>query len=65
VALLAEALRYKSGGRGFDSRLSMEFFIDKILPLTQPLTEMGTGNVSWGVKAAGPRADITFMCRLY
>ena len=33
-----------------------EFFTDKILPalwLTQPLTEMSTRNISWGVKAAG------------
>ena len=32
VAQLVEALRYKSEGRGFDSRwLSLEFFIDIIL----------------------------------
>ena len=33
---------------------------------TQPLTEMSTGNISWGVKAAGTTADslITFTCRL-
>ena len=56
VAQLVEALRYKSEGRGFDSPLvSLEFFIDIILPaalwplgLTQPLTEMSTGNISWG-----------------
>jgi len=40
--------------------VSMEFFIDIILVaalwpwgLTQPLTEMSTGNISCGVKAAG------------
>jgi len=32
VTLLVEALRYKPEGRGFDSRLSLEFFIDIILP---------------------------------
>jgi len=38
----------------------LEFFIDIILPatlmalgLTQPLTELSTRNVAWGVKAAG------------
>ena len=33
----------------------LEFFSDIILPaalLTQPLTEMSTRNISWGVKAA-------------
>ena len=37
------------------------------LGLTQPLTEMSTRNISWGVKAADAlRADnlTTFMCRL-
>ena len=40
--------------------VSLEFFIDIILPAapwpwgsTQPLTEMSTRNISWGVKAAG------------
>ena len=41
VAQLVEALRYKSEGRGFDSRWC------------QPLTEMSTRNISGGVKAAG------------
>jgi hypothetical protein len=47
VAQLVKGLRYKP-----------EFFIDIILPaarpwgLTQPLTEMSTRNISWGVKAA-------------
>jgi hypothetical protein len=33
---------------------------------TQPLTETITGNISWGVKAAGARAYnlTTFMCQL-
>jgi hypothetical protein len=36
------------------------------LELTQPLTEMSTRNISWGVKAAGVWADnlTTFMWRL-
>ena len=36
------------------------------LELIQPLTEMSTMNVSWGVKAAGARAEnlTTFVCRL-
>ena len=38
--------------------VSLEFFIDITLPAalwsTQPLTEMSTGNISWGgVKAVG------------
>jgi hypothetical protein len=32
VAQLVEALRYKPEGRGFDSRWSLELFIDIILP---------------------------------
>ena len=43
VAQLVEALRYKSGDRGFDWTFSF----------TQPLTEMNTTNISWGVRAAG------------
>jgi len=38
-------------------KVSLEFFIDMILPtmalgLTQPLTEMSIRNISWAVKAA-------------
>ena len=50
MAQLVEALRYKPEGRGFDS---FEFFFDIILGSTQPLKEMRTRNISWGVKAAG------------
>ena len=32
VAQLVEALPYKPEDRGFDSRVSLEFFIDIILP---------------------------------
>ena len=46
MAQLFEAPRYKPEGCGFDS-LTME------LGSTQPLTEMSTKNISWGVKAAG------------
>jgi len=54
VAHLVEALRYKSDGRGFDSRwYHWILFIDIILPaalcplsLTKPLTEMSTRNIS-------------------
>jgi len=36
------------------------------LGLTQPLTEMSTRNISWGVKVSVHRADnlTTFMCRM-
>jgi len=36
------------------------------LGLTQPLTEMSTRNISWGVKGPVRRADnlTTFICRL-
>ena len=50
--------------------VSLEFFIDIILPmalgLTQPLTEMRTRNISWGQRRSVHRADnlTTFMCRL-
>ena len=54
VTQLVEALRYKSGGRGFDSRWchwnsSLTSFRPHYGPgLTQPLTEMSTRNISWG-----------------
>jgi hypothetical protein len=32
VAHLVETLRYMPEGRGFDSQVSLEFFIDIILP---------------------------------
>jgi hypothetical protein len=51
VAQLVGALRYKSEGRGFDSRRNT--FALWPLGLTQPLTEMNTRNNSWWVKAAG------------
>jgi len=55
VAQLVEALRYKSEGRGFDSRwchwnfsLTYPSGRTMALGLTQPLTEMSTRNISWG-----------------
>ena len=60
VAQLVEAPRYKSEGRGFDSRWchwNFLFAIDNgrtvALGLAQPVTEMSTRNISWGEKAAG------------
>jgi len=60
VAQFVEAVRYKPEGRGFDSRWCHWNFHSHnpssrtmALELTQPLTEMRTRNISWGVKAAG------------
>jgi len=51
VAHLVKALRYKSEGRGLDSRWPSG--LTMALRSTQPLTEMSTRNNSWGIKAAG------------
>ena len=69
------SLRCKPEGRGFDSRWchwnSFRWHTPSgrtmALGLTQPRTEMGTRNISWGVKTAVHRADklSTFVCRLY
>jgi hypothetical protein len=54
MAQLVEALRNKPEDRGFDSRWSLQIFIDNpsgrtmALGLTQLLTEMSTRNTSWG-----------------
>jgi len=62
---VVKVLCYKSEGRWFDpSWCHWEFFIDiKSIPIvlwplgsTQPLTEMSTRSISWGVKAAGAYA---------
>jgi len=52
VAQLFEALRYKSEGREFDSRWCHWHNPSNctMAPgLTQPLTEINTRNISWGV----------------
>jgi hypothetical protein len=65
VAHLFEALRYKPESQGFDSRWCNWNLCSRTMAVgsTQPLTEMST----WGIKAAGRRADnnlTTFVCRL-
>jgi len=55
VAQLVEALRYKAVGRGFKTRWCHNPSSRTMaLGLTQPLTEMSTRNISWGVKTALP-----------
>jgi hypothetical protein len=70
---LVEALRYKPEGRGFDSRWCQWIFhwhnpVGRTMALesTQPLTEMSTRNISWGVNAARACGwqPTTFVCRL-
>jgi hypothetical protein len=58
VAQLVEALRYKPEGRGFIGVIGIFHCHNPsgctvTLGSTQPLTEMSTRNISWGVKAAG------------
>jgi hypothetical protein len=54
VAQLVEALRYKPERREFNSRwCHNRFGRTMALGSTQPLTEMSTRNISWGVMAAG------------
>ena len=53
-----EELRYKSEGRGFGSRWDYFHWLNpsgRIFEMgsTQPLTEVSTRDISWGVKAAG------------
>jgi len=73
VAQLVEALRYKPEIRRFDFRWCHWSFSrhnpsgrTMALGLTQPLTEMSTENISWGVKRPVHRAEnlTTFMCLL-
>jgi hypothetical protein len=41
-------------GRGFDSRRGRwDFSLTMVLEVTQPLTEMSTRSMSWGIKADG------------
>jgi hypothetical protein len=59
MAQLVEALRYKSEGRRFDFiviaifHLHNHFGHTMTLGSSQPLTEMSTRNISWGLNAAG------------
>ena len=58
MAQLVEALRYNPEGRGFDGVIEIFHWLNPsgrtvALGMTQPLTEMSTRNISWGVKAAG------------
>jgi hypothetical protein len=51
-----ETLRFKPEGHGFDSQWchwNNPSDRTMVLVLTQPLTEMSTRNISYGVKAAG------------
>ena len=51
VTQLCKELRYKSQGRGFDTRWCLS---GRTLALgsTEPQAEMSIGNISWEVKAA-------------
>jgi hypothetical protein len=64
VAQLVEALRYKSGGRGFHFRLN-PFGRTMALGSTEPLTEMSTRNIFWELKLRRADKLATFMCRFY
>jgi len=53
-AVALEALWYKPEGHGFDSRCChWNFSLIMALGSTQPVTEISTRNISWGIKAAG------------
>jgi hypothetical protein len=51
LAHVVEALRYKPGNRGFDSRLTLSFRPHFGYGVTQPLIEMSTRSFLWGVEA--------------
>jgi len=68
-----QVLRYKPEGRGFDSRWINEILLwldpsgsTMTLGSTQPVTEMSTRNISWGLGRLVYRGDnlATFMYRL-
>ena len=63
---LVEVLCYKPEGGRFDSpQVSMEFFIDLILPATlHSVAGRITRNISWGVKVHRTDNLTTFMCQL-
>ena len=56
LAQLVEALRYKPGGRGFDSLLTSSFRPHYGYGVTQPLIEMSRGQL----KCDGTRAETRF-----
>jgi len=67
---VVEALRYKPEGREFDSgwclwNISLTKSSGRIVAVgsTQPLTELSTKNVSWGIMRGADNLT-TFMCRL-
>jgi len=65
VARLIEALRYSPEGRVFDLHYPSGHTIAR--GSSRRLTDMSTGNISWGVKAAGTYGlphPPPFMCRL-
>ena len=67
MAQLVEALCYKPEGRGFDSRWCYNpSGRTMALGLTQPLTEISTRNISWGLRRPVRWADnlTTFICRV-
>jgi len=57
MAQLVEALRYKSEGHMFEFRRCRNWRNPSGRTMapgsTQPIIEMGTRNIPWGVKAAG------------
>jgi hypothetical protein len=61
VAQLVEALRYKLKGREFEPQWCQWIFFHSHNPSgrtmalgsAQPLTEMSTRDISWGINAAG------------
>jgi hypothetical protein len=69
VAQLVEALHYKPEGHGFNSRVfhwRNPFGRTMALWSTQPLTEISTRNISWGVNTSNVYGwqHTTFNCRL-
>jgi hypothetical protein len=71
VGPVVKVLRYKSEGRWFDPKWC-QFFIDvnpsdgtTALGSTQPLTEMSTRRISWGLMRPVHMADklTTVLCR--
>jgi len=70
VRQLAEALRYKAEGRGFDWVIGICHCLNPsgrtvALDSTQPLTEISTRNISWGYRRTERRVyPTTFVCTI-